>query len=233
MGVTKCDAGPFCQYGIAGPASHTGRSPKVPGTGGGCREAARRVACGRCGRISASGCRRCAAARSPRRARARQARDPNRPAHPRPCRTRKGLFPEMYGAGISWGWRAKAPYRASVATFAGRFRILRRGEPHTLGRRQKTSQGRTRTRRKRDANSSCCASPAPFRREPRPADFFQRGGLRNTTARRTAEERRALEFLPASTLIRKADLVKRGVRIATELGRVNVEIGSIESKIDE
>lgn len=51
--------------------------------------------------------------------------------------------------------------------------------------------------------------------------------------RRTAEERRVLEFLLENALSRKAELMKRGMRIAAELARVDVEIREIESKLDE
>lgn len=50
---------------------------------------------------------------------------------------------------------------------------------------------------------------------------------------RTAEERRVLEFLLENALSRKAELMKRGIRIAAELARVDVEIREIESKLDE
>lgn len=51
--------------------------------------------------------------------------------------------------------------------------------------------------------------------------------------RRTAEERRVLEFLLENALSRRADLMKRGMRIEAELARVDVEIREIESKLDE
>ena len=51
--------------------------------------------------------------------------------------------------------------------------------------------------------------------------------------RRTIEERSVLEFLLENALSRKADLVKRGMRIAAELDRVNNEIRDIESMLDE
>lgn len=51
--------------------------------------------------------------------------------------------------------------------------------------------------------------------------------------RRTAEERKALEFLLETAHSWKAGLAKRGMRIAAELERVDDEIKEIQAKLDE